>query len=121
MLASLGAVTCLMRGAVGEVVAVPGGAELSLRALDECAAAASACGHPIPDAFYARQAAMLTSAGSPLTSSMYRDLRKGARVEADHILGDLVQRAAAKGIATPLLNAAFIHLMIYQAGLAAAN
>jgi 2-dehydropantoate 2-reductase len=37
MLASLGAITCLMRGTIGEIVAVPGGAPLSLQALDECA------------------------------------------------------------------------------------
>jgi 2-dehydropantoate 2-reductase len=45
MLASLGAVTCLMRGAIGEVVAIPGGAGLSLQVLNECAAVGAACGH----------------------------------------------------------------------------
>src|SRR5205814_4625553 len=33
-LASLGAVTCLMRGTIGEIVAAPGGAELSIDALN---------------------------------------------------------------------------------------
>src|SRR6266550_4692082 len=41
-LASLGAITCLMRGAIGEIVAVPGGADLSLKVLDESAAVATA-------------------------------------------------------------------------------
>jgi 2-dehydropantoate 2-reductase len=116
-LASLGAVTCLMRGAIGEVVAVPGGAALSLRVLDECATAAAACGHKTSEAFQSQQAAEMTAPGSPMTSSMYRDLRKGAPVEADQILGDLLQRAVAKGVAAPLLNAAFINLGVYQAGL----
>src|SRR6202030_525917 len=44
-LASLGAVTCLMRGTIGEVVAAPGGAELSLKVVDESGAVANACGH----------------------------------------------------------------------------
>jgi 2-dehydropantoate 2-reductase len=117
MLASIGAVTCLLRGAIGEVVAIPGGAELSLQVLDECAVVSSACGHKPSQAFQSRQAAAMTAPGSPLTSSMYRDLRKGAPVEVDHILGDLLARAVAKGVATPLLNAAFINLRIYQAGL----
>jgi 2-dehydropantoate 2-reductase len=117
MLASLGAVTCLMRGTIGEVVAIPGGAGLSLQALDECAAAAAACGHKTSETFQSQQSAAMTAPGSPLTSSMYRDLRKGAPVEADHILGDLLQRAVSKGVATPLLNAAFINLRIYQARL----
>jgi 2-dehydropantoate 2-reductase len=117
MLASLGALTCLMRGAIGEVVAIPGGAALSLQVLDECAMVAAACGHRTSDAFQSRQAGAMTAPGSPLTSSMYRDLRKGVPVEVDHILGDLLKRAVAEGVATPLLNAAFINLRIYQAGL----
>ena len=117
MLASLGAITCLMRGAIGEIVAIPGGAALSLQALDECGVVAAACGHKTSGAFQSQQAAAMTTPGSPLTSSMYRDLRKGAPVEADHILGDLLQRGIREGISTPLLNAAFISLRIYQAGL----
>ena len=117
MLASLGAVTCLERGAIGEVVAIPGGAELSLQALNECAAVGAACGHKPSEIFQSRQAAAMTAQGSPLTSSMYRDLNKGAPVEVDHILGDLLRRAVREGVATPLLNAAFINLRIYQAGL----
>jgi 2-dehydropantoate 2-reductase len=117
MLASLGALTCLMRGPVGEVVAIPGGAALSLQVLDECAAVAAACGHKTSEDFQSRQAGAMTAPGSPLTSSMYRDLRKGAPVEVDQILGDLLARAVAEGVATPMLNAAFINLRIYQAGL----
>jgi 2-dehydropantoate 2-reductase len=49
-----------------------------------------------------------------LTSSMYRDLRKGASVEADHILGDFIERGSARGVNTPLLKAAFVNLRVYQ-------
>jgi 2-dehydropantoate 2-reductase len=45
---------------------------------------------------------------------MYRDLRKGAPVEADHILGDFIERGGAHGVATPLLKAAFVNLRVYQ-------
>jgi 2-dehydropantoate 2-reductase len=117
MLASLGAVTCLMRGAIGEIVAIPGGAALSLQILEECAVVAAACGHKTSEAFQSRQADAMTASGSPLTSSMYRDLRKGAPVEVDQLLGDLLERAVVEGVATPLLNAALINLRIYQAGL----
>src|ERR1700691_1327992 len=51
MLASLGAVNCLMRGTIGELVAIPAGAGLSLQVLDECAAAAAACGHKTSETF----------------------------------------------------------------------
>ena len=113
-LASLGAITCLMRGTIGEIVAAPGGADLSLKVLDESAAVATACGHKPSEALLARHAAAMTARGSPLTSSMYRDLRKGAPVEADHILGDFIERGDAHGVATPLLQAAFVNLHVYQ-------
>jgi 2-dehydropantoate 2-reductase len=113
-LASLGAITCLMRGTIGEIVAVPGGADLSLKVLDESAAVATACGHEASAASLSRHAAAMTAPKSSLTSSMYRDLRKGAPVEVDHILGDFIERGQARGVATPLLKAAFVNLRIYQ-------
>jgi len=116
-LASLGAITCLMRGAIGEIVAAPGGADLSLKMLDESAAVATACGYKPSETFLSRNAAAMTAQGSPLTSSMYRDLRKGAPVEVDHILGDFIERGAAHRVATPSLKAAFVNLRVYQAGL----
>jgi 2-dehydropantoate 2-reductase len=116
-LASLGAITCLMRGTIGEIVAAPGGADLSLKVLDESAAVATACGHKPSEALLSRHADAMTAPGSALTSSMYRDLRKGAPVEVDHILGDFIERGGAYGVATPLLKAAFINLRIYQGGL----
>ncbi len=116
-LASLGAITCLMRGTIGEIVDAPGGAELSIEMVNESAAVATACGYKPSEKVLSRHAAAMTAPGSSLTSSMYRDLRKGAPVEADHILGDFIQRGDAHKVATPLLKAAFINLRIYQGGL----
>jgi 2-dehydropantoate 2-reductase len=113
-LASLGAITCLMRGTIGEIVAAPGGADVSLKVLDESAAVATACGHKPSEALLSRHADAMTAPGSRLTSSMYRDLRKGAPVEADHILGDFIERGTARGITAPLLKAAFVNLRVYQ-------
>jgi 2-dehydropantoate 2-reductase len=113
-LASLGAVTCLLRGNVGEIAAVPGGAALALSALRECAQISTACGYPPSSAFLEQQAAALTASGSPTTSSMYRDLKKGAPVEVDSILGDLLAHGAKHGLTTPILQAAFVNLSIYQ-------
>src|SRR5207253_10908426 len=41
-LASLGAITCLLRGTIGEIVDAPGGAELSIEMVNESAAVATA-------------------------------------------------------------------------------
>jgi 2-dehydropantoate 2-reductase len=113
-LASLGVVTCLLRGNVGEIAAVPGGAALALSALRECADVSTACGHPPASAFLEQQTMALTAADSPSTSSMYRDLKKGAPVEVDSILGDLLEHGTKHGLITPILKAAFVSLSIYQ-------
>ena len=114
-LASLGAITCLLRGNIGEIVAA-GGAELSLSALRECAAIAGASGYPMSETFLAEKGAQLTASGSSLTSSMYRDLTDQAPVEVDTILGDLVERGRKHGVSAPLVQAAFVSLTIYQQG-----
>jgi 2-dehydropantoate 2-reductase len=113
-LASLGGITCLMRGTIGEIEAAPGGADLARQLLEECSAVATASGHSPRDEFLARTGAALTAPKSGLASSMYRDLQGARPVEAEHILGDLLARARAFGLATPILAAAFANLTVYQ-------
>jgi 2-dehydropantoate 2-reductase len=114
LLATLGGITCLMRGNVGEIEAAPGGVDFSLRFLDEVTAVVNAVGRKPSEAFLTDTKAQLTAKGSTLTSSMYRDLQKGNSVEADQIIGDLVVRAHRAQVTTPLLAAAFTHLSMYQ-------
>ena len=121
MLAAIGGATCLMRGAVGEIVAAPGGLAFMERILDEVVTAITRVGETPTDAHVARVRGMMREAGSGLTSSMYRDLQQGALVEADQIVGDLVARAERAGLATPLLEAAYTNLAIYQDRLASAS
>ncbi|WP_263380548.1 ketopantoate reductase family protein [Granulicella paludicola] len=115
-LAALGAITCMMRGAIGEVVAVPAGRETAQAIVDETAAVSAANGYVTPAAFLEAATARLLLTGSSLTASMYRDMMRGAPVEADHILGDMIARGAAKGVKTPLLKAAYAMLSVYAAG-----
>lgn len=117
MLASLGAITCLLRGSIGEIVAVPGGTDVARAVLHESTAIATACGYAPSEALLSRITSTLTAPGSPLTASMYRDLLRKAPVEADQILGDLLDRARAQGVETPLLRAAFVNLQVYEATL----
>ena len=44
-IATLGGITCLLRGTIGEIVAAPRGRELALTMHDECVAVATACGY----------------------------------------------------------------------------
>ncbi|OYY76907.1 MAG: 2-dehydropantoate 2-reductase, partial [Rhizobiales bacterium 35-66-30] len=58
--------------------------------------------------------AQLTADGSPMTSSLYRDLNQGHAVEADQIIGDLIARARASATPTPLLEAVGVALKLYE-------
>ncbi len=114
MLASAGAANCLLSGNVGEIEAVEDGAETTLRCLAETATVAAASGYPPDDKFMATTSALLTAKGSPLATSMYRDMLIGSPVEVEHILGDLVKRARELEVDTPLLEAATVRLRVYQ-------
>ncbi|MFE9479142.1 2-dehydropantoate 2-reductase [Streptomyces spororaveus] len=118
-ISTLVSLTCLMRGTVGEVNAVPGGGALGPALLAEAAAVAEAAGHPVPEAELAFTTSTVTAPGSPLTPSLYRDLIAGAPTEADHVLTDLTVRARALGVATPLLDLAALQLRVHEHRLAA--
>jgi 2-dehydropantoate 2-reductase len=113
-LASLAASTCLMRTSVGNILAVPGGRDFILGMLDECSAVATAQGHAPRAPFLERTRGMLTAEGSQMTASMFRDIKVGAPVEADHVIGDLVARGDAAKVPVPKLRAAYIHLKAYE-------
>ncbi|HVV24148.1 MAG TPA: ketopantoate reductase family protein [Pseudonocardiaceae bacterium] len=111
---TVGAVTCLMRGTVGDVVAVPGGGDLGPALADEGAAVAAAAGFPVPAEKLAATKATVTAAGAPTTSSLYRDLVSGQPTEGEHLFGDLIARARALSVPTPLLDLATMHLRVHE-------
>jgi 2-dehydropantoate 2-reductase len=114
MIASLGLITCLLNGPIGEINAVPYGDQTVLRAVEECAAVAAACGFPPTQPLLEDIRKRAVTKGSSLTSSMYRDLQKGAPVEVDAILGDLLDHGRSHQLDTPLLQAGCVRLRIYQ-------
>ncbi|MBI5322650.1 2-dehydropantoate 2-reductase [Bradyrhizobium sp.] len=113
-LASLAASTCLMRTSVGNIMAVAGGKDFLLGMLDECSAVATAEGFAPAGPFFQRTRGILTTEGSPMTASMFRDVKAGLPVEADHVIGDLVARADAAKIPVPRLRTAYTHLKAYE-------
>jgi 2-dehydropantoate 2-reductase len=114
-LTALAAGTCAMRASVGTIVAGEGGTDFMAELHDECLAVAAASGQAVPAAAQATARETLTAAGSPMKASMLRDLEAGQRVEAAHIVGDMVHRAGLHGIAVPRLHTAWVHLQAYGA------
>jgi 2-dehydropantoate 2-reductase len=113
-LASLAASTCLMRASLGNILAAPGGKDFVLGILDECKAVAAVEGYPPRAPFLERSLAMLTAEGSPMTASMFRDIKAGVPVEADHVIGDLIVRGDAAKVPVPRLRTAYTHLKAYE-------
>ena len=113
-LATLAASTCLMRTSVGNILASPGGREFILGAFDECSAVATAEGYAPRAPFLERTLGMLTTEGSQMTASMFRDIKAGAPVEADHVIGDLIVRGDAAKVPVPRLRTAYTHLKAYE-------
>jgi 2-dehydropantoate 2-reductase len=114
-LTALAAATCLMRASVGRIVAGEGGSDFMRALYRECVDVAAAAGEPIPEAAQANALGTLTQADSPVKASMLRDLEAGQRVEAAHIVGDMLHRAQKAKLSTPLLAAAWCHLQAYEA------
>ncbi len=114
-LTALAAGTCLMRANVGSIVATDHGTAFMQALYTECLAVAAQAGQPIPRKAQEIALAAVTKPGSPIKASMLRDLEAGQRVEAAHIVGDMLERALAAGQAAPLLQAAYSHLQAYEA------
>jgi 2-dehydropantoate 2-reductase len=119
-IAAAAGIACLMRAPIGDIVTA-GAADLAAALLDECAAIASQQKFPPREAALQQSRAMLTAAGSGLTPSMLRDIERGARTEADHVLGDLLRRGGEPEGSHSLLRIAFAHLNVYEARRARTN
>jgi 2-dehydropantoate 2-reductase len=114
-IATLAGATCLMRASIGDILDTRAGRALIEGMLEEGAAVATACGRAPAAQRMTGYRAQLTEAGSTLTASMLRDVLRGARTEADHILGDLCRRADAQSVSVPRLALACSHLQAYEA------
>jgi 2-dehydropantoate 2-reductase len=114
-LTSLAAMTCLMRGSVGEIMATRDGGALMNEMLDSCAAIAGSHGIALGSPWLEKTRALLTDRQSTLAASMLRDLEAGRRTEANHILGDMLERAEAAALPAALLRTAYCHLQTSEA------
>ena len=113
-IATAAGITTLMRAAVGDIVKADG-AQYVDTLLAETSLVATKEGFAPRPASIERARAMLTKPESVLTSSMLRDIERGAPIEADHIIGDFIRRAEQHRLAVPFLRIVFTHLKAYEA------
>jgi len=115
-LSTLAGITCLMRASIGDILAVPNGEQSIFRLFAECCAVATASGFEPRGPFIEFDRKLFTTLDSPLKASMLRDIERGSVTEAEHILGDMANRARSLGIDTPLLDLARAHVAAYEVG-----
>jgi 2-dehydropantoate 2-reductase len=113
-IAAFAGITCLMRAAVGDIVSA-GATEWATRIYDECVEIAAQAGFAPGERAKKTSLQMLTAEGSKLTASMLRDIESGGRIEADHILGDLLRRRKSEAARLSVLAAAYLHVKAYEA------
>jgi 2-dehydropantoate 2-reductase len=114
-LCTLAVMSCVMRAGAGPTARTRDGAALTLEVFDDCIAAATAAGYAPRPEFIGHVNKILTDPDSPLAASMLRDMQKGGPVEADHVVGDMLERVRALGRPATLLRAAYALLQVYQA------
>ena len=78
------------------------------------AAIAAAEGFPVSEAFMKQYRGVFGDDASGYTASMLRDLEAGGRIEADHILGFLLEAAQLHGLPSSLHEAAFLHAKAFE-------
>jgi 2-dehydropantoate 2-reductase len=119
--ATIGAVTSLAHGSIGEAVATVGGSAFAEETLAEASAVARAAGHPLSPENYALTRTIATASGTPTTSSLSRDLLADLPTEVENVLGDLIVRAHGFGLDVPRLEAAALVLRAHNARTAGAG
>lgn len=113
-LCALASATCLFRGNVREIMAAPGGREAMQRALAANAEIAASEGHATRAIAIQRAGERLMDPQGTWSASMLRDLEGGGSVEADHIVGWMLERARRHGIDDTILSLSYTHLKAYE-------
>ncbi|HEX9447786.1 MAG TPA: ketopantoate reductase family protein [Dongiaceae bacterium] len=120
MLATMAGTTSLMRGSIGAIMAATGGPELIGDFLAEVSTIAAAAGQAPSESYLESVRKIVLAPGSGAKASLLRDIERGGRIEGAHVIGDLLRRAEAFNLETPLLRLANLHLQVYEQSVASA-
>ena len=104
--ASIAAVATLTRARAGVVAASAAGASFVSDVIEECGRVVTAEGYPPPKDIADIVRGLYAQRQSNYGPSMLVDMEEGRPTEGEHTIGDLVERAARRGVAAPILTAA---------------
>jgi 2-dehydropantoate 2-reductase len=114
-LVALSGTTTAMRSAIGQIRANAQTRAFLLDMMREVVVVARAHGIDLPADYAEAQLKLADGLAPDMTSSMYRDLEHGNRLEVRWLSGGVVELGAAAGIATPL-NRAIADILALHAG-----
>ncbi|MBC7778879.1 MAG: ketopantoate reductase family protein [Proteobacteria bacterium] len=118
-LSTVAGMTCLMRGSVGEIARTPEGTELMNAFFDRNVEIATRAGFAPKPGFVAEFRTLFADRDTAYSASMARDIERGGPIEADHILGFMLERCRAFGLDDALHMVAHTHCKTYEARRAA--
>ncbi|MFB1082904.1 ketopantoate reductase family protein [Jeotgalibacillus sp. JSM ZJ347] len=111
---AMSGITSLMRSPVGPTVNIPAAKQTLERLLNEISSVMKAIDAPIADGLPDMQMQKMLEMKEEMKSSMLRDMEKGLETETTHLQGWLLEKAKDHGVDTPILEAAFAHVLIYE-------
>ena len=112
--ACIATVATLTRARAGAIASSGAGRSLVSATIEECRRVVSAEGYPPPASVAEIVSGLYTQPRSKYGPSMLVDMEEGRPTEGEHTIGDLVTRAAHRGVAAPILTAALCSLQIYE-------
>ena len=112
--ACIATISSLTRSRAGTIEAKGDRSILRFQVIDECAKIVTAEGYPPPQDFVGLVRGLFSQLDSSSRVSMLVDMDEGRPTEGEQTIGDLVARAAQRGIAAPILTAALCNLQAYE-------
>jgi 2-dehydropantoate 2-reductase len=113
-LATVAGMTASMRANLGEIARTKHGMAVMATFLDRNIAIARAEGFGPSDQVLAEIRPLISSPDSPHAASMMRDVERHGPIEADHIIGFLLERALAHGIDPEMHRFVYTTLQAYE-------
>jgi len=108
------AISSLVRSRAGVIARSAAGAAFVAAVIEECIRVSTAEGYPPPPQGADIIKGMYAHPDSTYGPSLLIDMEDGRPTEGEHTIGDLVQRAARRGVNAPLLTAALCNLQAYE-------
>jgi 2-dehydropantoate 2-reductase len=115
-LVGLSGTTSLTRTPIGPIRSHPRSRAFLHDTMEEVVQVARAQGVPLPPGYADEQLAFTDTVPASMTSSMHHDLEHGNRLEVRWLSGDVVERGARLGVATPCNRAIYDILSVHSEG-----